>query len=194
MPPDKKRKSESQFAIYAAIAGNVAIAITKFVAAAFTGSAAILSQAIHSVVYTGHVGLTLLGVRKSRKLAAGTHRGAEWHMATRSCSSDAAKLDIPKRLGFRGDAKGELVIRVPCARYGSASIANHLSTSISFTKSCRNSDLSTSLTVARRRSRRGSGVSQPENVRTIFFFAEVNTILDIVNPSRNVTQLRKDVT
>lgn len=71
MPADKKRKSESQFAIYAAIAGNVAIAITKFVAAAFTGSAAMLSQAIHSVVYTGHGGLTLLGVRKSRKLAGG---------------------------------------------------------------------------------------------------------------------------
>jgi cation diffusion facilitator family transporter len=59
--------SESRTAIFAAIIGNLAIAVTKFIAAAFTGSAAMLSEAIHSIVDTGNGGLMLLGVYKSRK-------------------------------------------------------------------------------------------------------------------------------
>jgi cation diffusion facilitator family transporter len=59
--------SESKTAIFAAIIGNLAIAVTKFAAAAFTGSAAMLSEAIHSVVDTGNGGLMLLGIHKSRK-------------------------------------------------------------------------------------------------------------------------------
>jgi divalent metal cation (Fe/Co/Zn/Cd) transporter len=49
--------------IYAAITANFAIAIIKFIAASITGSSAMLSEGIHSIVDTGNELLLLLGLR-----------------------------------------------------------------------------------------------------------------------------------
>ena len=59
--------------VYAALAGNLAIAVTKFVAFALTGSSAMLTEAIHSSVDTGNQGLLLLGLARARKPPSQTH-------------------------------------------------------------------------------------------------------------------------
>lgn len=65
--------ASSKKVIYAALAGNTLIAITKFIAAALTGSAAMASEGIHSLVDTGNQGLLLLGLKRAERPADETH-------------------------------------------------------------------------------------------------------------------------
>ena len=58
-------KTGSNVAVWAALAGNVLVAATKFAAAAVTGSAAMLSEAVHSLVDTVNELLLLYGIAPS---------------------------------------------------------------------------------------------------------------------------------
>ena len=60
-------------AVVAAMIANAVIAVAKFVAAAITGSSAMLSEGIHSVADTGNQALLLLGNRRSHKPADTRH-------------------------------------------------------------------------------------------------------------------------
>ncbi len=62
--------SSSKKVIYAALAGNSLIAITKFIASSMTGSSAMLSEGIHSLVDTGNQGLLLYGMKQAGKPAS----------------------------------------------------------------------------------------------------------------------------
>src|ERR1700750_1267197 len=63
----------SKKVIYAALAGNVVLAFNKFAAAFFTGSSAILSEGVHSLVDTGNGGFLLYGMRRPARPPDHTH-------------------------------------------------------------------------------------------------------------------------
>jgi cation diffusion facilitator family transporter len=67
MAPRQIAPLSSQKVIYAAIVGNLLVATTKFSAAAWTGSSAMLSEAVHSLVDTGNSLLLLYGLRRAKQ-------------------------------------------------------------------------------------------------------------------------------
>ncbi|MCZ2495309.1 cation diffusion facilitator family transporter [Xylophilus sp. Kf1] len=72
-PAIQSGSGEKPITIYAAIAANVAIAVTKFIVAGVTGSSAMLSEGIHSAVDTFNGVLLLVGLRLSKRPASQEH-------------------------------------------------------------------------------------------------------------------------
>jgi cation diffusion facilitator family transporter len=63
----------SRGVVLAALAGNLGVAVAKFLAAWLSGSSAMLTEAIHSLVDTGNQGLLLVGEARGRKAPDPSH-------------------------------------------------------------------------------------------------------------------------
>src|SRR5262245_56432621 len=66
-PADSMTSGVSKKVIYAALLGNLLVALTKFVAAGLTGSSAMVSEGVHSLVDTGNEILLLYGLRRASR-------------------------------------------------------------------------------------------------------------------------------
>src|SRR5882757_4933683 len=73
LPIGRRKKSSSRTSVVAALIGDLLVAASKIVAAAWTGSAAMTSEAIHSVVDTTNEILLLYGIHRSKQKADAEH-------------------------------------------------------------------------------------------------------------------------
>ncbi|MDB5406505.1 MAG: cation transporter [Rhodospirillales bacterium] len=80
-------RSSSKKVIYAALLGNLAVAMAKFGAAALTGSSAMLSEAVHSLIDTGNELVLLYGIGVLRGLRTRLIRWAPGASSTSGASS-----------------------------------------------------------------------------------------------------------
>lgn len=71
--PPTASQPDSMRAVWYSLGANVAIAIAKFAGALFTGSGALLAEALHSVADSGNEGLLLLGRRQAKARPTADH-------------------------------------------------------------------------------------------------------------------------
>jgi cation diffusion facilitator family transporter len=64
---------DGRAAVVVALAANLAIAVSKFVAFAFTGSSAMLAEGVHSVADSGNQILLIIGGKRSKREATAAH-------------------------------------------------------------------------------------------------------------------------
>lgn len=69
----KTRPQSGKWVVYAALAANLGVCAAKFGAAYISGSAALLSEGIHSLADSGNELLLLLGLHRSRRLPDREH-------------------------------------------------------------------------------------------------------------------------
>ncbi|GAB2627521.1 cation diffusion facilitator family transporter [Streptomyces capparidis] len=60
-------------AVVAALVANLAIAVAKFVAFAFSGSSSMLAESVHSLADSGNQGLLLVGGKRAKRVATAEH-------------------------------------------------------------------------------------------------------------------------
>lgn len=65
--PQPGPSAASKKVVYVAVVANLGIAASKYIAAALTGSSAMLAEAVHSTVDTGNEFLLLLGMKRSAR-------------------------------------------------------------------------------------------------------------------------------
>jgi cation diffusion facilitator family transporter len=65
--------AESRIAVFAALAANIGIALSKFVAFAFTGSSSMLAEGVHSTADSGNQVLLLIGGWRAQQSASAQH-------------------------------------------------------------------------------------------------------------------------
>ncbi|OPY98970.1 cation transporter [Bradyrhizobium sacchari] len=63
----EQARSSTKIAVYAALIGNILVAVTKIGAALWTGSSSMTSEAVHSVVDTSNEALLLYGYRRATR-------------------------------------------------------------------------------------------------------------------------------
>ncbi|MBX9851289.1 MAG: cation diffusion facilitator family transporter [Cytophagaceae bacterium] len=66
-------KGSSSIAIISALVSNLAVATTKFIAASYTGSSAMISEGIHSLVDAANTLLLLIGSKRSQRAPSIKH-------------------------------------------------------------------------------------------------------------------------